>query len=150
MNFSYVQKNAGFTLLEMLLSVAAIGIIIMIGVPVYQSLQVRNDLDVGATTIAQMSRRAEVLSQTAQGDSNWGVKIQSGSIVIFKGTSYSGRDTSYDEIISLPTSITPTGVSEIVFDKVTGFPQTTGTTTLTSTSNEVKNININAKGTISY
>ncbi|OGI26088.1 MAG: hypothetical protein A3J76_04010 [Candidatus Moranbacteria bacterium RBG_13_45_13] len=145
------MKNAqGFTLLEVLLSVAAIAIIAGISIPIYQSFQVRNDLDIAAVEIAQTLRRAQVLAQAVDGDTSWGAYIQLGNITLFKGTSYVARDTNFDEVFDAPTSITPSGVSEIVFTKFTGLPQTTGTITLTSNANETRNITINAKGMVSY
>jgi prepilin-type N-terminal cleavage/methylation domain-containing protein len=145
-------KNAGFTLIEIILSLATIGIIAGISIPVYQSFQVRNDLDIATVEIAQSARRAQILSQAVDGDTSWGVKIQSAStsISIFKGVSYSARDLTFDEIFYLPPSITVSGLSEIVFGKFTGLPVVTGTTTLTSNTNETRNITINAKGTINY
>lgn len=134
----------------MLLSISLITIIAGISVPVYQSFQVRNDLDIATTTLAQSLRRAEVLAQAVDGDISWGVSIQSGNITLFKGTSYAARDTALDEVFDVPTSIAPSGVSEIVFAKFTGLPTSTGTITLTSNINETRAITINAKGMVSY
>lgn len=133
-----------------MLSIAAIGIIAGISVPIYQSFQVRNDLDIATITIAQTLRRAQALSQSVDGDTSWGVFIQSGSITLFKGVSYAGRDTNFDEVFDVPTSIIPSGLYEIVFVKFTGLPQTDGAITLTSNTNETRIITINAKGTVSY
>lgn len=146
----FKNRNAGFTLIEMLLSVAVITLIAGTSAPVYQSFQVRNDLDIVTVSTVHSLRRAQVLSQSIEGDTSWGVKTQSGSLILFKGTSFAGRDTMFDELFSIPTSITPSGVSEIVFDKLTGFPQTTGTITFTSNANETKTITINAKGMVNY
>lgn len=148
-----MKKNnnyRGFTLLEVLLSIAIIGLITGIGIPVYQSFQVRNDLDIATVSIAQSLRRAETLAEAVDGDISWGIRVQSGSITLFKGTSYAARDTNFDEVFQVPTSIAPSGVQEIVFAKFTGLPQTTGTTTLTSNTNETRTITINAKGMVSY
>ncbi len=144
------QNSAGFTLIEVLLSVAAITIIAGVSIPVYQSFQVRNDLDIATVEIAQGARRAQILSQSVDGDIAWGVKIQSGMIVIFKGNSYATRDVAFDEIFEMPISIVISGISELVFAKFTGLPTTTGTTTLTSSTNETRNITINVKGTVNY
>ena len=81
---------------------------------------------------------------------NWGVKILSENIVVFKGLNYAGRDVNYDELYSTSASVTPSGLSEIVFDKLTGLPQTTGTITLTSANGDVRTIIINAKGSVTY
>lgn len=144
------MQNAGFTLLEVLLSVAAMSIIAGFSAPLYNSFQVRNDLDVTAATIAQSFRRAQIESQASSGDITSGVHIQAGSVTVFRGASYAARDTALDEIFDVPPSITPSGVSDIIFAKFTGLPTTTGTTTLTSNTSEVRTININAKGMVTY
>ena len=140
----------GFTLLEVMLSIAAIAIIAGVSIPVYQSFQVKNDLDIAANTIAQVFHRAQLLSQSGEGDSSWGVNISSGSITLFRGTSYASRDQGYDETYQMPLSLSPSGLSEVVFEKLTGLAQSTGTAVLTATTSETKSITINSKGTISY
>lgn len=140
----------GFTLLEVLLSVATVAIIAGMGIPIYQSLQVRNDLDIAAVTIVQNFRRAQTLAQAIDGDISWGLYVQSGSITLFQGASYASRDTNFDEVFDVPISIVPSGIQEVVFTKFSGEPQTTGTVTLISNTNEIRNITINAKGMVSY
>jgi len=140
----------GFTLLELLLSVAVIGLLAASSIPVYQSFQIRNDLDITAENTAQSLRRAQLLSQAADGDTSWGVKIQSASLVLFKGASYAVRDTTFDEEFAIPTSITPSGVSEVVFTKFTGLPQVSGTINFNSNINETRTVTLNSKGMVSY
>ncbi len=144
------KHQKGFTLLEILLSVALIALLSGLSVPVYQSFQVKNDLDIASNTIAQSARRAQVLAQAVDGDTTWGVHIQSGSITIFKGGSYAGRDTNYDEDFEMPTSITPSGLQEVIFSKLYGEPQATGTVTLTTSTNETANLILNEKGMVNY
>lgn len=146
---SYSDRSRGFTLLELLLTVALISVLAGFSLPVYRTLMTKNDLDIAAVTVAQTARRAQVLSQAVDGDTSWGLKVQSGSIVIFKGTSYAARDTAFDETFDVPTSITPSGTTEYIFSKFTGFPQVTGTATLT-TSNDTRTVTINEKGMVSY
>jgi prepilin-type N-terminal cleavage/methylation domain-containing protein len=144
------MKNRGFTLVEVALTIAAISSIAGISIPIYQAFQVRNDLDIATVEIVQTLRRAQLLSQMSDGDMRWGVSIQSGSITLFKGTSYAVRDSNFDEVFDVPISITPSGHAEIVFTKFTGIPQSTGTTTLTSSIYETRNITINAQGIVNY
>ncbi len=145
-----IRRQHGFTLIEVLLSIALIALITGIGIPVYQTFQVRNDLDIATVSVAQSLRRAQTLAGAVDGDMSWGVQIQSGSMTLFKGASYGARDTTYDEAFQVPTSITPSGVQEIVFTKFTGIPQATGTIILTSSTNETRAITINTKGMVSY
>jgi prepilin-type N-terminal cleavage/methylation domain-containing protein len=144
------KKCAGFTLIEIMLGLALIGIVAGVTIPVYQSFQVRNDLDVASGTIAQTMRRASALSRASSGDLSWGILATTTSITLFQGASYSARNTYLDEVFDLPSAITPTDHIEIIFNKLTGDPTTTGTTTLTSSINETRNININSKGKIEY
>ena len=145
-----LEMQGGFTFIEILLVVALIGITAGISIPVYQSFQTRNDLDISSITIAQTLRRAQLLSQAVDGDISWGVKVAVGNITLFKGENFFARDTEFDEVFSMPTSISVLGLEEIVFEKFTGEPQNTGTTTLTSVNNETRSINISSKGTVSY
>lgn len=91
-----------------------------------------------------------MLSQGIDGDTTWGVKVQSGSIVLFKGATYAGRDPAFDEVFNMPGTITPSGLGEVVFAKFSGEPQAMGTVTLTSSTSETRTITINEKGTITY
>ena len=143
------KLNKGFTLLELLLSIALISVLAGFSLPVYRTLIKKNDLDIAANSIVASLRRAQILSQAVDGDITWGVKVQSGSIVVFKGASYATRDTAYDEIFDVPTSIGIGGTGEYVFAKMTGLPQSTGTTTLTSES-DTRTVSINAKGMVGY
>jgi len=140
---------SGFTLLEVVLSLALIGLLFGIGIPIYQSIQSRNDLEVAVNTAAQMLRLAQTAAQAVDGDISWGVKFQSGSITLFKGSSYAARDVQFDETFDISPSIIATGTTEIVFSKFSGNPQAAATTTLIL-AGDTKNIIINAKGIINY
>lgn len=140
----------GFTLIEVLLSVAVIGLLTALSAPLYQSFQVRNDLDIAAGTVAQDLRRAIILSRAVDGDSSWGVSVQSNTVTVFKGASFAGRDATFDETDTVPASISLTGLSEVVMAKLTGLPATTGTITLNSSVNHSRVVTINAQGMVSY
>lgn len=139
----------GFTLIEMLLSVALIGALAGLSLPFSLRLAGKSDLDIAMITASQSFRRAQVLATASDGDTSWGLNVQSGSITLFKGASYASRDTTVDEVFTLSTSITPSGLTEVVFNKFTGLPQSTGTLTLT-TNSDSQTITLNAKGVVSY
>lgn len=142
-------SQRGFTRLELLLSVAIISLLAGLSLPVYRTLLSKNDLDIAATVTASSLKRAQVLSQSVDGDITWGVKVQSGNIIVFKGTSYVARDASYDENFDLVTSIAPSGTTEYVFSKLSGLPQAIGTVILT-TESDTRTVTINEKGMVDY
>jgi len=147
---SMLRFKSGFTLVEIMLVIALMVLISSISVPVYQSFQVKNDLEASSNELVQSLRRAQILAQANEGDSTWGVSVQPGGLVVFKGLNYSGRDTDYDEVFEMATSITPSGITEVVFDKLSGLPKTSGDMILTTSNGDIKTISINSRGIIEY
>ncbi|HNX10946.1 MAG TPA: hypothetical protein PKI61_02295, partial [bacterium] len=80
----------------------------------------------------------------------WGVLIASSSINLFSGNSYAARDINYDEVFSLPNSISPATSTELVFSKYWGLPNATATVTFYSVNNESRILGVNSQGTINY
>jgi Tfp pilus assembly protein FimT len=136
-------------MMEMLLSLAMLAILLGVSLPLYLSFQVQNQLTVAADTVVHSMRRAAVLSQASEGDTTWGVHVESESVTLFQGASYAARDTDYDEIYET-AAFTTSGVTDVVFSQLTGYPDTTGTLTLTGATNDTQSITINAKGAVSY
>lgn len=145
-----MKTRRGYTLIEVLLAIAFMGIITGIGIPFSKSFVNKNNLDVAVNTFVQGIRRAEVLARAGDSDTTWGVYATSGALTLFRGPSYSGRDAAGDEVYDISESIVISGISEYVFAKMTGYPAIAGTTTLRSIDNDEKTITINAKGTASY
>jgi len=143
------KHKAGFTLIEVLIVIALMAILVAIMLPVSVDYQKRNDLDVAQTTFVQGVRRAQQLSMGAEGDSQWGLVAISGGIVIFKGSTYSLRDATYDEVFDMSPAIVVTGQSEFDFAKTTGLPSQTGVVTLTN-ENYQETVSVNAKGIVNY
>lgn len=143
------SSQRGFTLIEALLSVALIALLVGMSLPLYRAFQTRNDLDIAADTLASSLRRAQTYARGVKSDGQWGVAVQTGSITVFKGASYAARDTSFDETSTINTTITVSGMTEVVFSKLSAVPATTGSTTLTS-GVDTKAIGINAKGVVAY
>ncbi|MDP3973697.1 MAG: prepilin-type N-terminal cleavage/methylation domain-containing protein [Candidatus Daviesbacteria bacterium] len=144
-----LSLSKGFTLLELLLSVAIISLLAGLSLPIYRTLLSKNDLDIAATVTASSLKRAQILSQGVDGDITWGMKAQNNSIVIFKGVSFAARDINFDETFDVPSNISVGGTTEIVFAKLTGLPQTTGTVSLSSESDS-RSVTINEKGMVEY
>lgn len=142
----------GFTLMEVLLSVSIIAILTGLSAPIYASFQVRNDVDITTQSIADMLRRAQTYARGNSGDSQWGVRIQSDTATLFKGSTYAARVQAYDETTTIPGSMAPSGLinTDVVFTKLDAAPSSTGSITLTTNTNETRTITINAKGMVTY
>ena len=138
----------GFTLFELLLSISIIAVIaggiLALDIPAQQ----RNDLDTTRDAIVQSLYSAQMRARGVDGDSAWGVSLQNNTITLFKGSSYATRDTTRDETTEIPGTLVATGLSEIVFTKLSGNPTPTGTITLTSKTNEMRTLSINTMGLV--
>ncbi len=146
------SRQRGFTLIEVLLSIALIAILTGTTSIVYFSLLGRNSLDIAAWTTAQTIRRAQVLSQANAGNSGWGVHTQTGSVTLFKGSTYNSSDAS-NEVANIETNIT-TPTTDFKFDRSTGLPTTTAPASafsikLTGTQGDSRTITLNTKGMVS-
>lgn len=144
-------NQLGFTLLEVLLSVGILAMLGALSMPVYQSFLVRNDLSNTTAATASTLRRAEQYASGSKSDSTWGVKIQADVMTLFKGSSFASRDASFDETVTLPDTITVSGpLTEVYFSKMTASPNTTGSFTLTSSTNDTRTVTLNAEGLVTY
>ena len=144
------SQSQGFTLLEMLLSISLIALLAGMFLPLYSAVYVKNDLDLAASAIVQDWRRAQLLAQAVDGDSTWGVHVQTGSVTLFQGPNYVGRAIAFDEVFTFSDTITLAGLTDVVFSKMLGEPTPAGTLTVTASNNDVRAITLTSKGTLSY
>jgi prepilin-type N-terminal cleavage/methylation domain-containing protein len=144
-----IKYNKGLTLIELLVVIAIFSILVSVSFTVYTNFNARNNLETATDGLVEALRFAQSNAEAVNGDAKWGVGILADKFVVFKGSTYVGRDASFDQALDFSRTIVPSGLLEIVFEKMTGETLTVGTTTLTNTSG-TKNININVKGTITY
>lgn len=140
----------GFTLIEVLLSVAIIALLAGVSMPIYASYANRNDLEIATQSIVRSLRRAQTYSRAVNYDSQWGVSMQTTGVVVFKGATYASRDAAFDELTVIPVNVTNTGLTEVVFSKMLGVPSTTGTINLSTINNDTRAVTINAEGMVNY
>jgi len=141
------MKSKGFTLLEVLLSVAIVSVIFAAGAPIYFGTQKNQDLNNTALQMRDALYRAELLSEARENSGSWGVYIEAGQIVLFSGSSYASRDVGFDEVYPLPNTITISGDQEYIFSETLGELSSSGTTTLT-TSTGAREVSVNEKGLV--
>lgn len=141
----------GLTLIEILIVVALLAVLMGLTVPVGLRFLSNEQLTSAVDDVVQTLRRAEELSRIQERDSSYGVFFTSSGYTFFKGSSYSGRDTAYDEIYTLPSGVSATTnltASDIVFGKLNGIPDESGLISLMNNAGS-ENLEINSAGRIS-
>lgn len=132
----------GFTIIELLLTMAMIAILTGITIPLYSISQSKDDLQTEASFVISAIRSAKIFSTSGKENSEWGIHFQQGKMIIFKGTSFSTRDISFDEEMPVGQSISFTGLNDIYFTKLYGIPSATGSITLSIPNGDFKNIQV--------
>jgi prepilin-type N-terminal cleavage/methylation domain-containing protein len=138
----------GFSLIEVLLVMGLFTIIIGVSFPVYQQTQNHNAAILAANAIEQSVHRAVMLARSGQQDGSWGVRVASGAVTLFYGETYATRDTDYDEIYTIPSTITFSATPEMVFEKYTGFTDSPQSITVSSPSGGGVTLSILTSGVV--
>lgn len=138
----------GVSLIETLLVVALVAIILLIYLPSLNVLEHSNDSMIGFNMVVNSLKRAQVRAISGENDSVWGVKTSNGLVTIFRGNDFVNRNKSFDENLKMPRSVNVSGLSEVVFTKLTGRPMATGTMTISIVGGASKIININEQGVL--
>lgn len=146
----YLLKSAkGITLFEVIITIAIFTLLIaFLSSSVLDFYQERN-FDVHFKSIVQSLRRAQLQSMAGEKESSFGLYFGTDYYVLFKGNSYSKRDSAFDEVFELPADFLISGISEIVFSKIKGLPSEVGDIVLIS-GNSSGTISINEMGMINY
>jgi len=143
-------KN-GFSLIELLLVIAIMGLIVGISIPFYQSFQLSSQIDTSTSEIVGSLRRAQIRSMANDFDDSWSVRIGTNSkVTLYKGLDFNTRNVNYDETFDIAPTITINGVTDINFDKLTGKTIDIGNINLQSTGGTTQTISVNSQGEVDY
>ncbi len=148
--------NKGITPIEVLVTFAVLGILVMVVLPQFSSLKERQVLKAAYSDALSAINKSRGDTLASVNSSEYGVHFQSDKVIIFTGTAYSAGAGSNTEIdIVAPASITNVtlgGVSgtsgNLYFSRIYGVPSKTGTIII-STSSYSKTITISSTGAAS-
>lgn len=152
--------HSGFTLVELIIVIALIGMVTVFSFPFFRSHQVSQILDGTADELYANIRRSQSRAMSGDLGSRWGIHWATGEYTLFAGDDYDVRDSNVDLDVSYPDSITidvsdiinGTGSNpyphDIVFEPLTGETETTGTVTVSSTNDRSETFSIHNRGQI--
>lgn len=136
-----------FTLIEVLLVLtlfAAMGILSSVALSrTINQNAVINTRDYLKNTL----NKAQTYAMTGRNNGNWGVHLGGTTITMFQGSTFAGRTTALDENYTVNSNISISGLTDIIFTKTTGKPNSAATITITAFGNS-KTINVNSEGTV--
>jgi hypothetical protein len=99
--------------------------------------------------VVETLRRAQAFTVSGKRDSVWGAHFTGTDMTLFAGASYATRLTQYDEVHVFPSSLSVSGLTDVVFDALTGATSTTGTIVLSvDATGQSKTIVVSATGLI--
>lgn len=142
-----MSDQRGVSLIEIILVIAIIALIGATTIPAGSAFLIRNHLRNKANELATSLRIAQINTLVGKEDSQWGVHISSSQIIMFKGATYSAPGTSFDQDYDIPASISITQ-TEVVFDKLTGNPNSTATITVSSNAGDSNTVTVNEVGAV--
>lgn len=138
----------GFTLIELLLTIVIITVIGSFSVVFFSRFLTQNAVANTQDQLIGQLRKAQLYAMMGRQNGNWGVAVAAGKIILFQGNTYATRNTAFDETFSVNSNITISGFSEILFSKMTGLPNTSGTYTVNG-SGSSKQVIVNSQGVAS-
>lgn len=142
-------STAGFTLLEILLSVAIITILAGFTIPIEYRVLTRYQLSEGAAKITSALHTAQLRAKAGERGTAWGVSLATETVTIYSGESFAARNTTVDEIVDLPAGVgmTSTMSTDIHFQKISGAPTHDATITIANDTG-TKTLYVNTQGGI--
>lgn len=141
------MKRRAFTAVEALLTLGVIAITAGLSVPMYRNYQIRSDLDLAVEQTIHGLNSAQLLSRAGEDDSEWGYQVEEGTV--FRGEAYPIRDSDGDRVVPLPPSITVSGITEVMFTRVTGEPSPTGDIILEALNGQQRIVTVQSDGSFS-
>ncbi len=147
-----LERANGFTILELLLTIAIVSITAALASPFLQTFQLTADLDTQASTVSSTLRRAQQYSIQGRNTGSWGVYFDTSAsqFILFNGVSYFDRDQELDQEFDYNEQIvisTDFG-DEIIFSEYLGVPSESGSISMMSSNNALRTIDINEEGVV--
>lgn len=135
------------SLIEIIISIGILTVLASFSVQLSLNFFRNQQLDATSDKLTNYLRTAASESLREAGDVAHGVHLTASSFTLFRGNTYAARVTSYDESYTLPSYVTLSGPTDVIFAKYTAVPTPIG---IYSLGNGVRTaqIIVNANGSI--
>jgi prepilin-type N-terminal cleavage/methylation domain-containing protein len=137
----------GFTLIELIIVIALISILGFLSTGFYSRFYNQNAVSTITDELTQEFRKAQIYAMMGKQNGNWGVHNNTTSIILFQGSTFVGRNTAFDETFTVNSNITITGLTDLIFFRMTGTPSATPTIII-SNANNTRTITVNSQGVV--
>jgi prepilin-type N-terminal cleavage/methylation domain-containing protein len=142
------SMGAGFTLIELLL---VISLVLILGTFtsafftrfIYQ-MAVRDTSE----ALVGIMHEAQEMAMSGKENSSWGVRYESGRVILFCGNSYLSRDPSFDQVLETNSHINVANFEETVFEAPSGRPSVSSSRITVSWDNVEEIFTLNSEGAI--
>ncbi len=140
------RKETGYTLIEILLVIAIVLTVGFLSLAFPVRMLRQAEINDAAEQLRGALTKARTYALSGKENSAWGVHYASPAITLFKGDSYSGRDRSFDEATQINEKVSISGLSEIVFRRPGGLPNTADFRVVIYRDNEEESFFLNSEG----
>jgi prepilin-type N-terminal cleavage/methylation domain-containing protein len=146
------SQTKGFTIVELIVVMVIISVIAGLTFFGFKNYANYQHYDQALGNVKAVLIDARVRARSSETGSGHGVKVLSGSMVTFLGSTYSAGAATNRTTLITGAVITPSfsnGTNEIIFNNLTGLPTATGTILIESTEFDASTtIEITATGVI--
>lgn len=155
------MKFKGFTYIEVIITIAIFIIAFALGSLSLNYFFNSNAMNTVEDRLISSLRVAKTNSERRIHNSSWGIYFydntneeENDSFTFFNGSSYAGRDQSFDDVFQFPLNINYSSInlngggSEVVFTRSDGYTDNYGDIIIQNSSDQLLNININKYGQI--
>lgn len=136
------NNQEGVSLIELILVIAIIALIGATSIPAGSAFLVRNQLRNKTYELVSTLRTAQINSLNGKEARQWGVEISASAIKL-----YAVDNSAFDQTYLIPGSISITS-DTIVFDKLTGNPDSPASLTVSSNVGDSYQVSVNEVGTV--
>lgn len=139
----------GFTMIEILITVSIIAVVALFTIGNGIDTNARADVASEHTTLLELLTHARNQAMNNVNQTPHGVHISSNAFTSFEGLTYNPSDPANKDTVR-NTSVSATGLTDIVFDQLSGRATPSSGSITLSKGDSTRSITINAEGRIDW